>query len=324
MNYTIKSVVIIGAVAVVSFFVASAVIPERGAVAPVNKSAAPKGFMPPRSAYSGDVGDIPVVVADDTPVSNPIVAPGANAVPVDLHVTHEAPPPATPVAAVVPPPAPPVAVAVPPTPPVATPKPTPAQAPAMPPVAMAVPPSPEPPAPPASRPTLPPTVTLLPVMPAAPIGTKLAPIEIKPSATFTTKEPAPTAATPATAAAAPDIPKKKPEPGQLGYKLAKAAVCASVENRAPAGITDRFSKNAEAVYYFTHLVGATDSAAVLHRWYHDGKLIQTSILQIKSPNWRTHSKRNLTTVEEPAGSWKVEVVDMGTGKVLESAQFVVE
>jgi hypothetical protein len=108
-------------------------------------------------------------------------------------------------------------------------------------------------------------------------------------------------------------------------RIEQAAVCASINNKAPAGISDRFSKDAKAIYYFTHITGVRDTAAVVHRWYHEGKLIQTSILQVKSTNWRTHSKRSLiNSPDMVVGSWRVEAVDQKTGKVLESATFVVE
>jgi len=123
-----------------------------------------------------------------------------------------------------------------------------------------------------------------------------------------------------------DTVKKRFDPNApLGYRLASTAVCSGVENRAPKDVADRFSKDAGAVYYFTHIVGAADtSLAVMHKWYREGRLIQTSILQIRSASWRTHSKRNLTTVDDPVGNWRVDAVDQRSGKVLSSASFVIE
>jgi hypothetical protein len=241
--------------AVASFFVASAVIPERDAVAP-QKAGASKKSMP--TMFSG--GKAAIAMVGVTSAENPAAAPEARPVPLDLiPPTHAMPMPV----------------------PVAKTTPT---------IALSAPPN---------------TRAALISMEAAPVNTQIAVDN---------------------AAAAPDTAakKKKPDTPPPGFKIVSTAVCSSVENRAPAGISDKFSKESDAVYYFTHITGALDSAAILHRWYHEGKLIQTSILQIKSPNWRTHSKRNLATIDEPAGGWRVEIVDQKSGKVLEMASFKVE
>jgi hypothetical protein len=270
LNYTVKSVLIICAVAVASFFTASLVIPEKNAVAPAKRVAQPKGFVP--VALAGGES-IPVVVAGSAPAENPITAPEAGIVPLDLKAAGAKP------------------------------------------------------APPAARVALFNPKAAPPNTAAARIDPKAGPV-IEAKAVPAPPPPAPAASFTAAAAAQtpPDtVKKRKTDPSALGYKLKKTAVCAAVENKEPAGVADKFSKDAGAVYYYTHIVGAADTtSAVLHRWYREGKLIQTSILQIRSPNWRTHSKRNLATVEEPAGNWRVEVIDRGTGKVLETASFVVE
>lgn len=345
MNYSVKFVLIIGLVAVASFFTASLVIPEKSAVAPSRKSAQKRMTPPPN--FDGS-GDILVVVADGKPTDKPIKVSDAGPSPTDLM----APAPAAAPAAVKTPPVD-VMKGAPAVGAVAT-----AEAKAAPQAAKTPPPPPLPPPPPPPPPAATPNnikaATFSPKVDtaagepfaspnAARILSKSAPPNTMadrlnpaapppppPTATAAntkTQTPAATAVPVATIAVAqPDTARRrKPDPNApLGYKLATAVVCAGVENRAPTGVGDRFSKEAGAVYYFTHLVGATDSAAVMHRWYREGKLIQTSILEIKSPNWRTHSKRNLTTVEEPAGNWRVEVVDRKSGKVLESAAFVVD
>ncbi|MDR2577283.1 MAG: DUF2914 domain-containing protein [Chitinispirillales bacterium] len=107
-------------------------------------------------------------------------------------------------------------------------------------------------------------------------------------------------------------------------RIEKAAVCASIVNKMPDGISDRFSKDLRGIYYFTHVTGAHDTTAVVHRWYRNEQLIQTSVLHVKSPSWRTHSRRNLAGAPEMAGNWRVEVTERGTGRVLGTASFVVE
>jgi hypothetical protein len=341
LSYPVKFVVILGIVAVVSFFTASVVIPEKNAVAPSGRNAKKTLTPPPIRG-----GDILVVVADGKPAEKPIMVSGSADGPVPLD--HEALAPVddaepAPVA----PPEPKVVLAdarpaLPgPPPPVAKPAPAAAEAATAPAETKTAPAAPTPPPEPFA------TNAVYVAKTAAPQNTMAAFLAAN-AAPVTTAKPAPAAATfstitdtatkapaaaiatttPAAATTPATPPPVKPAPANpnapLGYKLASTAVCASIENRVPKGITDRFSKDAGAVYYFTHFVGAVDSAAVLHRWYREGKLIQTSILWIKSSSWRTHSKRNLTTVDEPAGNWRVEVIDQKSGKLLETASFVVE
>ncbi|MDR2694249.1 MAG: DUF2914 domain-containing protein [Chitinispirillales bacterium] len=336
MSYTVKFVVIIGIVAVVSFFTASLVIPEKNAVAPSRKSA-PRTMAPP--AHRGG-GDILVVVADGKPAEKPIAASESRPVPPDLNVLAPAGAPKavardTGAAAV----APAVAVSAGPKVPVADAKVPVVEAKAVDanpvmfsPNADTVIPVAAPfvgravPLPDARY--VPPNTVVARLIAESDSAAKAASADVAaPPAVKTALAAAPPpVAAQMSVAAPPDTAKKKrPDPNApLGYRLAAVAVCAAVENRAPKGVADKFAKESGAVYYFTHAVGAVDSAAVMHRWYREGKLIQTSILEIKSPNWRTHSKRNLATMDEPAGNWRVEVVDRRSGKVLESASFVVE
>jgi hypothetical protein len=124
------------------------------------------------------------------------------------------------------------------------------------------------------------------------------------------------------AAAQPPAQKK---PGTAPYRIENAALCASIQNREPQGISNRFSKDAPYVYYFTPIIGARDTTTVIHRWYQNGKLIQTSILPVKSQYWRTHSGRNLTThVGDVTGQWRVDVVEPSSNTVMQSASFTIE
>lgn len=124
-------------------------------------------------------------------------------------------------------------------------------------------------------------------------------------------------------AAAPPQPPKKP--GAAPYRLEKVVVCSSIKDREPQGVSNRFSKDTPYIYCFTHVVGARDSTVIIHRWYQDGKWIQTSPLPIKSNYWRTHSKRNLTTHPgDVTGQWRVDVIEPGANTVMESVSFTIE
>ena len=348
MNYTVKFVVIIGIVAVLSFFTASVVIPEKNAVAPSRKKSAPRALTPLPTAPRG--GDIPIVVADGKPAEKPILVSGTASAPIDHNAFVPAPAVDEPDTKV------PPAVAV-----VDAKVQAPAVAPVAPPTPPVSPVAPPPPAPPitqvasvdakpatfstkvdtallASAPFAGRTIPVYDVMKSVPPNTMAARLLAEMAAAgqkaASPAAPAPAApvvqtspsAAPVAAAASPDtVVKRRPDPSApLGYRLVSTAVCSGIENRVPSGVGDRFSKESGGVYYYTHFVGATDSAAVLHRWYRDGKLIQTSILQIKSASWRTHSKRNFASMDDPSGNWRVEVIDQKSGKVLESASFVVE
>lgn len=260
MPYSLKAIIIVVAVAVVSFFVAELVIPERSAVT-AKESAAKEQ---PKAQTAAD-GDIPVVVVDPVgeaaaPNPAPAVDPRA-AKTVDTKAAKAEP------------------------------------------------------FDPRAAKTV--DAKAVKVEPFDPRATKTADTKIS-----AMPPPAPAPAVQPAAAAQPPAQKK---PGAAPYRIEKAVLCASIQNREPQGISNKFSKDAPAVYYYTHLVGARDSTTVIHRWYQNGKLIQTSILPVKSNYWRTHSRRNLLTqTSDVTGQWRVDVVEPGSNTVMESASFTIE
>jgi len=247
VNYTVKSVLIICAVAVVSFFVAELVIPEKNAGATVSAPAKEK----PRAdqAAAPATGGI-------TPAAAPSVPPQMTAAP----------------------------------------------------TAAKAPPAPE-------------AKTIPPATKAAP-ETKVAAPETK----TVTPPVAPAVATPAPQPATPDTAKKaKAQKTASGISAENIAVCTAVQDKTPVGISNKFTKDTKQVYFYTLITGARDTTPVVHRWYHNGKLVQTSFLSIRSPYWRTHSRRKLqdATVADPAGDWRVDVVEGKTGQVMGSTSFTV-
>ncbi|MFP4164167.1 MAG: DUF2914 domain-containing protein [Chitinispirillaceae bacterium] len=106
-------------------------------------------------------------------------------------------------------------------------------------------------------------------------------------------------------------------------KISRAIVAKNVEKHEPKGASGKFSKDAGKLVFFTHVNGAGDSTAVVHRWYHNGNAVQKTVLPVKSVSWRTYSRRTLTP-EISTGKWKVEVLQAGSDEVLESKTFVVE
>jgi len=113
-------------------------------------------------------------------------------------------------------------------------------------------------------------------------------------------------------------------PSSSALKVERSVVASSVVNREPAGVSDKFSKDLNEIFYFTHITGAADSVRIEHRWYYKGNRVQTTILHVRSPSWRTFSKRSLLRSVESAGEWKVQAVEQATGRVLSYERFTIE
>ena len=263
MPYSVKAIVIVAVTAIVSFFVAELVIPERSAVT-AKESAAKEQRPAQAAADSSGNEDIPVVVVAPPP-SPAAEAPAPKAEPFDPRAAKTADTKA----------------------------------------AKAEPFDPR-------------------VAKTADTKTaKAEPFDPRAAKTADTKTVA--APPPPVQPAAAAQPPAQKKPGTAPYRIENAALCASIQNREPQGISNRFSKDAPYVYYFTPIIGARDTTTVIHRWYQNGKLIQTSILPVKSQYWRTHSGRNLTThVGDVTGQWRVDVVEPSSNTVMQSASFTIE
>jgi hypothetical protein len=255
---TLKTVAIVGVVAVISFFVAQAIIPERKLAA--QGESVPEESLRKSAAAVVDDEEIPVVTVDHVPVETPIEVPANAGSGVDAGSLTESTPPIQVISVQIPP----------------------AQIPS----------------------------TQTPSVQTQALATQK-PEAIKPDTAIPQKSIAPT-------------PAVRHSEAQPNLKIEKSALCASIENREPQGISDRFSKNSKQIYYFTHVTGARDTAVIMHRWYHEGKLFQNSILRINSPSWRTHSRRSLINIDEMVGNWRVEAVEQTSGRVLDEAAFVIE
>jgi len=304
VSYSTKSVLVVVTVAVLSFIIAQLVIPDKNAVTQRDLDRPPPA---PRVAAKSPAEEIPVVTADGTPAANPIISPDTGkAVQALTRVIPHAANPEPPSARTLPFPRATETVTV------------------------------------DTKTASPATKVTAVDVKAAPPATTAAAVDKAASQVADAVAAGTKAVSPATKAAAADT-KAGPVPVSLTQtsadtvrprvrkaaaseiNVAMAAVCTNVEDRVPKGVANKFPKGTRQISYFTHITGVNDTnTAVVHRWYHEGKLVQTSILRIGSPNWRTHSRRSLVTNPEASGSWKVELVDPKSGKVLESAAFVVE
>ena len=177
----------------------------------------------------------------------------------------------------------------------------------------------------------------IPVVEGTPVQKQIGRQEVRPEPAART----PAAQTPALQVSAPPVPLAAARPdtaahplseqrqaGQSNLRVNQAAVCTAVRDRTPFGVADRFDKDTPSLHYFTHITGVRDTTTwIRHMWYHEGKLMQTSVLHVGSYNWRTHSRRNLANRPDGSditGRWRVDVVDNRTGKVLETTSFVIE
>ncbi len=100
-------------------------------------------------------------------------------------------------------------------------------------------------------------------------------------------------------------------------KAERVVVCASVENREPAGASASFPAATSELFCFSELSGAQACKEITHVWYKDGKEVFRQVLSVKGAHWRTWSRKRVS-----AGSWKVVVLDE-SGAELGAAAFTV-
>jgi hypothetical protein len=89
-------------------------------------------------------------------------------------------------------------------------------------------------------------------------------------------------------------------------KVEKAVVCKGVDQRVPLGIGNVFASDAEKIYCFTKITGATQDTMVTHKWFLNGELKSSVDLPVKSSSWRTWSFKQISSAD--AGDGMVEVV----------------
>lgn len=96
--------------------------------------------------------------------------------------------------------------------------------------------------------------------------------------------------------------------------------CTAVQDRTPAGVDTAFASTVEVVYCFTKVVGAADTTAVTHVWYHGDREVARIELAVKGSPWRTWSSKKIAP--EWQGNWRVDALS-ADGAVLKSAAFAV-
>jgi hypothetical protein len=104
-------------------------------------------------------------------------------------------------------------------------------------------------------------------------------------------------------------------------KVEKAVVCKGVDQRVPLGIGNVFASDAEKIYCFTKITGATQDTMVTHKWYLNGELKSSVDLPIESSSWRTWSFKQIGSAD--VGDGMVEVVS-AQGEVLTTIIFFIQ
>jgi hypothetical protein len=82
--------------------------------------------------------------------------------------------------------------------------------------------------------------------------------------------------------------------------------CAAIKNRTPVTVSDTFPSDIDAVYCYTRIVGAQESTAVIHSWFHGETRVVDVKLPVRSPLWRTWSRKSVAPGGR--GEWKVDVI----------------
>jgi hypothetical protein len=112
-----------------------------------------------------------------------------------------------------------------------------------------------------------------------------------------------------------------PEIEIIPLEVREMAFCAGIKNKAPVAVADTFPSDVYSVYCFTRIVGAKDTTAVVHTWYHEGEKMAGVRLPVRSAVWRTWSSKRMWS--ELRGEWRVDVTTPG-GEVIESKKFHLE
>ncbi len=86
---------------------------------------------------------------------------------------------------------------------------------------------------------------------------------------------------------------------------AEITFCTEITGKECADPANMFPLSAGKIYCHTTITGANSYIEVKHQWIHEGKVIQTIRLPVKSSRWRTWSVKTLE--KSFVGKWTVKV-----------------
>lgn len=113
----------------------------------------------------------------------------------------------------------------------------------------------------------------------------------------------------------PSVDAAPPAAVAAGMRITESGVGTRVVDLQLVGETDRFSAGATAVF-FTRVVDGR-GRSLRHVWLHEGRVIQTRTMGVRSPDWRTYSTKTLWK----QGRWSVEARDTDD-RVIARAEFI--
>jgi hypothetical protein len=90
------------------------------------------------------------------------------------------------------------------------------------------------------------------------------------------------------------------------FAVDEMVFCAAIKDRTPVTVSDTFPSDITSVYCYTRIVGAEDTIAVVHSWFHGETRVSVVKLPVKSPLWRTWSRKSIAPGGR--GEWKVDVI----------------
>ena len=105
---------------------------------------------------------------------------------------------------------------------------------------------------------------------------------------------------------------------QNGLRVVDAAVGTAVSNHRLLGAGTRFVEGSPASF-FTRVLDGVSEKRIRHVWLHEGRVMQSRNLPVRSPNWRTYSSKTLWGT----GTWAAEARSTD-GRVLARVEFICE
>lgn len=116
-----------------------------------------------------------------------------------------------------------------------------------------------------------------------------------------------------------------PPPGAttaaINLRVLQASICSEIKNRMPAGVDTSFPSSVQRVYVWSQIEAKQIPSKIRHLYYFKGKKVSDVTLEVRSPNWRTWSYKDISN-NRYRGEWRVDIASAG-GKVLRRLYFEV-
>jgi len=104
-------------------------------------------------------------------------------------------------------------------------------------------------------------------------------------------------------------------------RVIRGVAAGGVINKNPEGLSDSFQWSMEKVYIWTMIECEQPPSSIRHTYYFKGQKVNDVELEIKSPQWRTWSYKNLLD-KRYIGQWRVDITS-DEGELLQSIFFEV-